>query len=141
MIAALLCLVPLLAASSPGVEAEIRAVEDARRRAYLAGDYDVVAGLLAEDFFLTNAQGLTRDKANVVALFKSGDMKVQSLTFRDLVVRVEGTVAVVTGTSTVVETFRGEDRSGDQRFTRVYVKRGGRWLLWIYQLTRLPAAH
>jgi hypothetical protein len=95
--------------------------------------------MLADDFFLTNAQGITRDKAGVVALFRSGDMKVQSLESRDVVIRAEGTVAVVTGRSTAVETFRGEDRSGDQRFTRVYVKRDGRWLLWVYQLTRLPA--
>jgi uncharacterized protein (TIGR02246 family) len=129
----------LLAAPPATVEAEIRAVEDARRRAYLAGDYAAVADMLADDFFLTNAQGITRDKAGVVALFRSGDMKVQSLESRDVVIRAEGTVAVVTGRSTAVETFRGEDRSGDQRFTRVYVKRDGRWLLWVYQLTRLPA--
>jgi hypothetical protein len=40
----------------------------------------------------------------------------------------------------VVETYRGEDRSGDQRFTRVYVRRDGRWLLWVYQLTRATPA-
>ena len=131
---------PTPAASASAVEAEIRAVEDARRRAYLAGDYAAVADLLAEDFFLTNAQGVVRDKAGVIALFRSGDMKVQSLESRELVIRAEGTVAVVTGRSTAVETFRGEDRSGDQRFTRVYVKRDGRWLLWVYQLTRVPAA-
>lgn len=130
---------PTPAASARTVEAEIRAVEDARRRAYLAGDYAAVADLLAEDFFLTNAQGVVRDKAGVIALFRSGDMKVQSLESKELVIRAEGTVAVVTGRSTAVETFRGEDRSGDQRFTRVYVKRDGRWLLWVYQLTRLPA--
>ena len=128
------------AGAAPGVEAEIRAVEEARRRAYLAGDYDTVAGLLAHDFFLTNAQGITRDKAGTIALFRSGDMKVESLTFHDVVIRAQGDVAVVTGRSTVKETFRGEDRSGDQRFTRVYVKRDGRWLLWVYQLTRVPAA-
>ena len=130
---------PAPGASSSAVEAEIRAVEGARRRAYLAGDYAKVADLLADDFFLTNAQGVVRDKAGVIALFRSGDMKVQSLDFKDIAIRVEGAVAVVTGRSTAVETFRGEDRSGDQRFTRVYVKRDGRWLLWVYQLTRVPA--
>jgi uncharacterized protein (TIGR02246 family) len=138
MIAALLCALPLLAVQG-GVEEEIKAVEEARRRAYLAGDYAAVAGLLADDFFLTNAQGVTRDKAGVVALWRSGDMKVQSLAFSDVVIRAAGPVAVVTGQSAVVETFKGEDRSGDQRFTRVYVKRDGRWLLWIYQLTRVSA--
>jgi hypothetical protein len=48
-------------------------------------------------------------------------------------------VAAVTGKSTVVESFKGEDRSCDQRFTRVYAKRDGRWLLWIYQLTTVSA--
>lgn len=144
MVAELLCVVSALAAAavtaSPGVEAEIRAVEEERRRAYLAGDYEAVAKLLAEDFFLTNAQGVVRDKAGVVALWKSGDMVVQSLDFSDLLIRAAGPVAVVTGKSTVVETYKGEDRSGDQRFTRVYVKRDGRWLLWVYQLTRIAPA-
>ena len=144
MVAELLCVVSALATAavtaSTGVEAEIRAVEDQRRRAYLAGDYEAVAKLLAEDFFLTNAQGVVRDKAGVVALWKSGDMVVQSLDFSDLLIRAAGPVAVVTGKSTVVETYKGEDRSGDQRFTRVYVKRDGRWLLWVYQLTRIAPA-
>jgi uncharacterized protein (TIGR02246 family) len=128
------------AAGAPAVEEEIRAVEERRRRAYLAGQYDTVAALLADDFFLINAQGVTRDKKDTIALFRSGDMKVESLSFHDVVIRVQGEVAVVTGRSTVKETFRGQDRSGDQRFTRVYVKRDGRWLLWVYQLTRVPAA-
>jgi ketosteroid isomerase-like protein len=145
MVVAVACLASLLlmrppAAAAASVEDEIRAAETARRRAYLAGDYDAVAGLLADDFFLTNAQGVTRDKEGVVALWKSGDMVVRSLDFSDLVIRAAGPVAVVTGKSTVVESYRGEDRSGDQRFTRVYVKRDGRWLLWVYQLTRAPAA-
>ena len=130
----------MAAAAAPSVEEEVRAVEEQRRRAYLAGDYDTVAGLLADDFFLINAQGVTRDKKNTIALFRSGDMRVESLTFHDVVVRAQGDVAVVTGRSTVKETFRGQDRSGDQRFTRVYVKRDGRWLLWVYQLTRVPDA-
>ena len=132
----------LAARSTPaaGAEAEIRAVEEARLRAYLAGDYDTVAGLLADDFFLTNAQGVTRDKEGTIALFRSGDVRVESLTFHDVAIRAHGDVAVVTGRSRGKETFRGEDRSGDQRFTRVYVKRNGRWLLWVYQLTRIPAA-
>ena len=134
----------LLLAAAPAdrsrVEAEIRAVEDARRRAYLAGDYDAVAALLADDFFLTNAQGMTRNKAALVALWKTGQMRAQSLEFRDLAVRAAGDVAVVTGLSTSVETHAGEERAADQRFTRVYVKRKGRWLLWVYQLTRVADA-
>ena len=134
-------IVALLLAGPPASsgEGEIRAVEEARRRAYLAGDYDTVAALLAEDFFLTNAQGVTRDKKDTIALFRSGDLRVESLVFDDVVVRVQGEVAVVTGRSRSREAFRGEDRSGDQRFTRVYVKRNGQWLLWVYQLTRVPA--
>ena len=38
--------------------------------------------------------------------------------FSDLLIRAAGPVAVVTGKSTVVETYKGEDRSGDQRFTQ-----------------------
>jgi hypothetical protein len=67
-------------------------------------------------------------------------MVVQSLDFSDVVIRAAGPVAVVTGKSTGVEAYKGEDRSGDQRFTRVYVKRDGRWLLWVYQLTRVAPA-
>jgi uncharacterized protein (TIGR02246 family) len=145
MVGELLCVVASALAVAPvtasaGVEAEIRAVDEQRRRAYLAGDYETVATLLADDFFLTNAQGVVRDKAGVVALWKSGDRVVQSLDFSDVVIRAAGPVAVVTGQSTVVESDKGEDRSGDQRFTRVYVKRDGRWLLWVYQLTRVAPA-
>ena len=84
-----------------------------------------------------SVQGRASFRTSVSVL---GRIKVQSLDFSDVVIRATGPVAVVTGKSTVRESHKGEDRSGDQRFTRVYVKRDGRWLLWIYQLTRVSAA-
>ena len=64
MVVAVVCLAALLftrpgAAAAASVEDEIRAVETARRRAYLAGDYDAVAKLLADDFFLTRTAAAT----------------------------------------------------------------------------------
>jgi ketosteroid isomerase-like protein len=65
----------------------------------------------------------------VIADFKSGSLRFQSITTDDVQWRVYGDTAVETGRSTM----NGQDRSKtvprDNRFTRVWVKRQGRWQL------------
>ena len=58
----------------------------------------------------------------------------------DVRVRVYGDAAVATGRIRSEGTFRGQPRGGRTRFTRVFVRRGGRWQLVANQLTPIVSA-
>jgi ketosteroid isomerase-like protein len=51
--------------------------------------------------------------------------------------RVYGTTVIVTGLDSVKGVDRGQDTSGRRRFTRVWVKQGGRWWLAANHTTRV----
>ena len=53
----------------------------------------------------------------------------------NLEVRVYGNTAIVTGVWNISGTTSGEERSGRMRFTRVWVRRNGQWLMASWQGT------
>nr|MBA3766029.1 nuclear transport factor 2 family protein [Acidobacteriota bacterium] len=54
-----------------------------------------------------------------------------------LKVRVYGETAVVTGRATVKGKYKGMDISGQYRYTHVFVKQRGHWLVVTAQQTRV----
>ena len=107
----------------------LRQLDQERIQAQIGADAAALDRLYAEDFIGIGPSGTVRTKAQVIADFKSGSLRFQSITTDDVQWRVYGDTAVETGRSTM----NGEDRSKtvprDNRFTRVWVKRQGRWQL------------
>lgn len=83
--------------------------------------------ILADDFFMTTAKGETKNKAQYIADFASGDRKEDTHRPFDYRVTTYGTVAVMTHAADTHGTFKGKDTSGRQRTTHVWVWREGRW--------------
>jgi ketosteroid isomerase-like protein len=107
----------------------LRQLDQERIQAQIGADAAALDRLYAEDFIGIGPSGTVRTKAQVIADFKSGSLRFQSITTDDVQWRVYGDTAVETGRSTM----NGQDRSKtvprDNRFTRVWVKRQGRWQL------------
>jgi ketosteroid isomerase-like protein len=80
-------------------------------------------------------RGELRTKADILTGFKSGAFKYEAREVSDLNVRVYGDTAVVTGRAVQKGAENAKDYSGANRFTRVYVKQGGRWLTVALQVT------
>ena len=85
--------------------------------------------LYAEDFIGIGPSGTVRTKAQVIADFTSGSLRFQSITTGDVQWRIYGDTAVETGRSTMSGQDKDKVVPRDNRFTRVWVKRGGRWQL------------
>jgi len=127
----------LLAAASPhaqpqsrrGVVEEIRNVDRERIQAQVNADPVALERIYAEDFIGIGPSGTVRTKKEVLADFASGSLKFQSITTDDVQIRVYGNAAVETGLSTM----KGRDAEivvpEENRFTRVWIKEGGRWRL------------
>ena len=136
---ALLCLVTQAQKSkSTSVADEIKKLEQQRNEAILKGDTATLDKLTSDDYTNTTAQGKIEKKADIMDGFKSGKIKFDSRELSDLDVRVYGNTAVITGQVNQKSTNNGADTSGQNRFTRVYVKQNGRWISVANQATPIP---
>ncbi len=121
------------------VEDQIKKLEMDRVEAVKKADVATLDKLTADDYTLINAFGQEMDKSQTMNAIKSGDIKITSNELSDLKVRVYGNTAVVTGKSDVKGTMGGKDISGQLVFSRVYVKKNGRWQAVLFQQTRVAS--
>jgi len=102
-------------------------------------DVAAVSRILADDFIATSSRGEIRVKAKEIDDIRpSPDFKMEAFNLDDMNVRIFVDTAIVTGRSTLQVAFRGQSNTSVFRYTRVYVKRNGRWQAVAQQLTRMP---
>ena len=107
----------------------IRQIDHERVQAQIGADAAALNRIYADDFIGIGPSGTVRTKPQVILDFTSGELKFQSITTDDVRVRVYGNTAVETGRSTMIGQDRGKAVPRDNRFTRVWIKQHGRWLL------------
>jgi ketosteroid isomerase-like protein len=125
-------------AASPTPEDSVRALESARAQALLRADTTALSRLVADEFIEISRIGQLRTKADNIRDIASGELKLASVKYDSLRVRIYGDVAVLTGIADNTGAFRGFPFSGKIRYTRVFVRRGGRWQAVAMQQTPLP---
>jgi len=109
------------------VEQVIRQLDHERIQAQIHADRVALDRIYADDFIGIGPSGTMRTKPQVLADFTSHDLKFQSITTDDVRIRVYGNTVVETGRSTMVGQDKGRVVPRDNRFTRVWVRRQGRW--------------
>jgi ketosteroid isomerase-like protein len=116
---------------------QLKKLEMERAAAVVKGDTATLDKQTSDDYVLISMTGRMADKSQMLDGFKSGQSKLTSNELSDLKVRVYGDAAVVTGKADVKGTLGGQDATGQVLFTRVYVKKGGRWQSVSLQQTRI----
>jgi ketosteroid isomerase-like protein len=111
------------------VEQVIRQLDHERIQAQIGANAVALNRIYADDFIGIGPSGTVRTKPRVILDFTSGELKFQSITTDDVRVRVYGNTAVETGRSTMIGQDKGKAVPRDNRFTRVWIKDGGRWRL------------
>ena len=114
---------------------EIIDMERQAREASLHRDPDFSQRTLAEDYVAITPLGQVTTKQDTISARKSGQLRYDSMNVSDMVVRVYGDTAVVTGRMEVRGHQLGEDFSGPYRYTRVWVRKTGHWQAVSYQAT------
>ena len=136
--------------TSNSAEAEIRTAMAERLKASLEGDSDKVGSLLADEYLQTDISGHVQDKATwfkeyfdpVAELIKTGKFRWEVYEQKELQFRIYGDSAVVVGVlegkgtgarwSPETHTWSLDSSatfSRTLRFTHVYIRRNGKWLL------------
>jgi ketosteroid isomerase-like protein len=106
-------------------------------KAMMSGDNATMDRIIASDWVLTDPMGHRTSRAEAVGDLRSGALKFESTVPLDMEVRVFGDTALVSGRTRDKGTFKGQDISGDYRFTDVFVKRDGRWQAVSTQVTKV----
>jgi ketosteroid isomerase-like protein len=127
------------AATGASVEDQIKKIENDRAAAVVKGDVATLEGLTADDYIFINVAGQSSGKAQTMNAIKNGDIKLTSNELSDLNVRVYGNTAVVTGKSNAKGTIMGQPVKGPVMFSRVYVKKNGKWQSVAFQQTPIVA--
>ncbi len=144
-------LVPQIWAQTPdSAEQQVRAVMEQLRQASLVGDSDKVASLMVDEYLQTDISGHVQDKATwfkeyfnpVAELIKSGKFHWERYDRKEVQYRIYGDSAVVIGNleakgvgamwSAQQHTWIADPSasfSGTLRFTHVYIRRDGKWLI------------
>ena len=109
-------------------EQVITQLESEGREATLKNDIAANERLLADNWLNINPDGSITTKVRLLELLKDGSFKILSIDNDEIIVRVYGDAAVVTGRSTTKRAGQGSEVVARQvRFTRVYAKSKGQW--------------
>lgn len=136
MVLELAALVALAQESSSATVRELEHIEQRLGATYVAGDCDGWGEMLADDWSVTHITGTVISKAEAVATCKMPPVKLADLKIEDLVFRVFNDSAVVTGRTTAV-TAGATPVKVVLRFTDVFVRRNGRWIVVASHATAL----
>jgi len=118
-------------------EQSLMKMEQEMADALVKNDVSVWDKYSADNSVFTDPGGMVMNKAETMAMFKSGDLKIESTKIGDMKVAMYGDTAIVTYKTTDKLTVKGKDMSGEYRWTDVFAKVGGKWKLVAGQGTRV----
>lgn len=107
---------------------------------YVRRDTGFLERYLADDYVSTFPDGAVLDKPGEIAALASGAIALTEMTPSEMKVHDYGHTAVITGRSTIRAKVKGEQVSGEFRFTDVWVKRDNHWQAVASQVTRMTGA-
>ena len=127
---------PAVAQTGAKAEQEIRAAEKLWNESRVRADVAALDRLLDDRWTVTHGDGTINTKAEYLADLKSGARKFfGDVKQDDFTVRIYGDLPWRAGSATRRSVQR-RPSGGALRFTRVYVKRDGRWIMITSHATR-----
>jgi ketosteroid isomerase-like protein len=128
---------PAVSASSvEEIKKEILKVEDERNDAIMKGDVATLDKMYSDEIAWTNPKGELLTKKEVLAHLQSGEQKFFSIKHSDRQLHVYGdSVVVMTVFTRSSVRYKGQTSDAPRRFTNVFVKQNGQWILVVHQAT------
>jgi len=108
---------------------ELKRLEKVWNDAYVRADADALEQLCADDLVVTMTDMVVLNKRSSIAILRSGKVKFERYETSDLGTHVYDRAAVVTGRLQRTRSVQGREVNDEWRFTKVYIRRGGKWLV------------
>ena len=136
-----LILVAPVQAQMPSDNGEVRAASQAFDDAQLHGDRAVLEKMLAADFLLVHGSGKVGDKKDFIDGFTDPNSHLEPFEISDrLFIRPSSDTAIVGGEAWVRGTDHGKPFKQHFRYSDMFAKRNGQWVVVYTQVTPLPAS-
>ena len=119
------------------IKATIKALDGERMRAMVAGDLETLGRILSDDMTYVHTSAAVDTKSSIMESIGNGNLSYRKMAPRNVLVRVCGYTAVITGEADVEVTSGGKDLTFSLRFTDVYVSGDAGWQMVAWQSTRL----
>jgi ketosteroid isomerase-like protein len=103
--------------------------------ALINGDWDALSALYADDYTLVRSNGTTLCKTDLLADMKERRLRFMSIELRNPLIRLIGSVGLLTGESTATVERDGVKSQSHFRLTAVYVKTHATFQLLHFQST------
>jgi proline iminopeptidase len=124
----------------PSALVDVCELEGDLARAEVAHDRQRLDALYAQEFQHTNYIGGIGYRAAELAFYTNGDLTLGSARIPSCRSHLYGDVALASGVDVWTDaTFRNQSLSGTYRFTRVYVRRDGRWEIVASHASKVPS--
>jgi len=129
----ILCLLAILilrpAAQVESDAAKVRALETQLMNFYKQREIKLLASLLDEDFVITFEDGSTYSKTGYISYSATPSVRIDVVEMADVKTRMHGDTAILTGEYHERGEDKGKSYEFHDRFTDVWIKKGGKWLL------------
>jgi hypothetical protein len=106
-------------------------------RALTQQDYDALEGIYSEMYMLVRPDGSVLNKQQVLKDLREQGLRIHSIEVEDEVVRVVGSVAILTAASKTVSSRNGKESQAHFRLVAVYGQEGGAIRLVHFQSTMI----
>jgi ketosteroid isomerase-like protein len=100
-------------------------------------DYDALEGIYSEMYMLVRSDGSVLNKQQVLKDPREQGLRVHAIELEDAVVRVVGSVAILTAASKTVSSRNGKESQAHVRLVAVYGQEGGAIRLVHFQSTMI----
>ena len=133
MLPALLLVAFSVIQASPGAgtkdsdQRELGRLEAEWNTAHVRGDATALERIFADDLVVIVPGMRVMTKADSLGMFTSGRMKFERYETSDTKIRTYDDTAIVTGRLRRARVITGASAEDDWRFTKVYLRRDGRW--------------
>ena len=117
----------------------MRAAQHERFEAMVHGDVAALDTLLDDDLSYVHTGGDLQTRSQFINTIKKQELIYESISPRDVRVRVYDGLALATGRSDMHVRNSAGLNIFSIRFTEVYVRRDGRWLLTAWEATRIAS--
>lgn len=118
-------------------ENEIRELEKALREAQMKSDVEVLDRLIADDLIFTGLEGKLYSKEDDLGIHRSGLQTISHFEVKDMQFRVQDAAAVVILAAELEGTFMNQEFKGLFRYTRIWLKRNGKWQIAVGHLSTI----
>ena len=125
----LLAIPPFIRAQEESESAKVRALEVKLMESYKQRQIEAFAAMLDKDFVITTEDGSTYGKTGYVSFTATPSVRIDAVEMSDLKIRIHGNTAVLTGAYHERGENKGIAYDYRDRFTDVWMKSDGRWLL------------